>query len=860
MDCTISPNYQNITFAFRLQYWEVSSAIHISSGIEVSIWKFLYSDINSKYSEAEIFSFLSKYRSSLIASQHIHHFNILRIFEISDENDPLSFSSERIAGSLSQEKNITTDEAYYMISQLCVALHYLHQDLHVAYLAISPDNILLSPSFNLKLANLVHFGKFSNYDSPIEPNLYPLNSSIFDIDSNFASPEIKNNQPLTSYSDVYSFALILIYVFTRDTPTKYPINVSKLNIPEDTKKIVEQCLLTKFDQRPTFEQILQYPSLNPVTVRVLNFIPKINESSFEIRQNFFEKLTGMLSLYSPRLLSLKFVPIITKEVTENKELNQQLLPLLLIAAETISALDNYNLIFQPLFKIEQCANYFFEKALTMTDASIFVPILISAYQSNFKSISSRRNELLKSINALENINSIICLIENLNDEAVIDSILQVLQGKIEISDSVLFIRQLKHLYKKYNSNLIICNSISNTLMSLQPNAEYAQKAVSLSLSLTKSHIHKSDKQKLIQFAEKFLVLVRDQIESEKTESTGKLNPSKSSNQILSLACEDDDVENISGRKGKKKHKEKKDRRGRRSSLTNSSNLKKLQLGSSKNNTFSNSQKLFDLPRGINPLSLKNPFIREIDLFSFREYINSQTPAFEIRDLDPFEVSNENKRRMSDMTLESSSGSNDEEGKEIQLGEILTEKVPPLNINVPERRDVRINRSHRRSMSSQSLSGFANFEDMNQKNPFSAKNSVKQLNETPKASPTTSHANRKHESAMSDDDSSGPFKVSNKNSFFSSSGIKFGNTTANVEKSSSTKISAFNFAMINQNPDEDDGRSKSARKKDPPSVVIGNSPGEVDSLQSAKLKTKRSRTKSRPFIPTPPPKKSKKNDQ
>ena len=135
---------------------------------------------------------------------------------------------------------------------------------------------------------------------------YIFNENIETADfTSFASPEIKNKQSLTSYSDVYSFALFLIHVFTNKVPTEFPINVKKLNIPDDLKKIVEQCLIAQPNQRPTFEQLLQSPSLNPVTVRVLNFIPKINEGSFEIRENFFEKLSQFLRYNFYFLVMLK---------------------------------------------------------------------------------------------------------------------------------------------------------------------------------------------------------------------------------------------------------------------------------------------------------------------------------------------------------------------------------------------------------------------------------------------------------------------------------------------------------------------------------------------------------------------------
>lgn len=835
MDSSISANYKNIVFSFRIKHWEVSSAVHISSGIDVSIWKFLYNDIISNYTEAEISSFISKYRNSLVASQHIHHFNILRIFEISDENEPLSFSSEKIEKPISQEKNVTNDEAAFIISQLCTALCYLHQELHVAYFAISPDNIFLSPHFNVKLANLVHFAKFTDNDSVVEPNLYPLNASIFDIDPRFASPEVTNHESLSSYSDVFSFALFVIYLFTNEVP-KLPISDSKLCISNDLKDIVKQCLLVQPEKRPTFDQILSEQSMNPVAVRFLNFIPKINESSIEVRENFYKKLSDIISDFSPRILTLKFTPILVKEIIDNKELSQQLLPMLLIAAEKINPLDIYKIIVNPLFKTEQYADYLFEKALMITDASVFVPILIETYKSKFKSISSRKKELLKSVNALENIKSIICMIGSIDNESVIESILPVCKGKVEISDSAIFIKQLKQLYKKFNPNITVCTSIANALVSIQPNAEYASKAVSLSFNLIKSLFQRDIKGELVKFIEKFVSLARDSIES--TESLS-ISASQSSGQNLNLI--DDDLEVLSSRKGKKdkRHKEKKNRR---SSLTTTT-MKKMDL-TIRNNSFSNSQSLFALPKGINPLSLKNIYDIEIDPFEFRKYINAMELPIVIKDSDPFEILTESRRRMSDFSINiNSSSDNEEDNYPTNQNDVFkNESVEPKNvIPVQEKKKItRINKSHRRSLSTQDVFNFTELDAQpsNSNLLFSGNNnSLSKVRD------------------QSDDDEDGPFKVSNKGSLLSAS-IGSGFPTLMKSYSSSNNISnPFNSKSPNYISNNNLKNISSRSMHDLSHNNSKESPQETIQSQS---KAKYSKQK-RPSIPTPPTKRTKKNN-
>ena len=537
MDASFSANYREIDFSFRTSRWEIYSAVHISSGVPVSLWAVnKMSDLFSRFSENEINGFLKKYRNSLTALQHIRHPNILRIYEISGEDQPLCFSSERIENILSNEVNFTEDESLYIMAQLTDALFYLHSQYKVAHFAVSPENIYFSPEFDLKLANLVHFSKFNDYNSQIEPNIYPINTSFFDVTPYFASPEVREHNNLTAMSDVYSFGLLSLKAFqtrkmssvvnlnqsndeissdnflnkfTTQNPDNIHFDPSDPLVPSDIKPIIQRCLLKDIDQRPTFEQIKSSSAVFPTNIRVLNFMSTLKENTLENRQNFYKNLATVFSDYSPRLLLKKFVPILVQEIHENDSFISQLLPLLLTTAEKINALDFEKFILRPLFQSEQCANYLIDQAIMMTNASVFIPILSSTIRSENISISSRSNELLKSFNALENIGSIVPLLNKIEDKSVLVSTLAACEGKIESKDSKLYIKQMKILAKRYQSNSVVLSAISSSLASLIPDETIARKAISLSLKIIDENPTQEAKQTLFLFIESCLNAVRD---------------------------------------------------------------------------------------------------------------------------------------------------------------------------------------------------------------------------------------------------------------------------------------------------------------------------------------------------------------
>lgn len=639
-------NYKDIDFSFRFKFWDVSSAVHISSGIEVSIWKFTPTDQIKKYSDLEINSFLGKYRNSLIALQHIRHSNILRIFEISGEGEELYFSSERISNVLSNETNLTNQESFLALSQLAEACRYLHQELNVAHLALSPDNIYFSPQFDLKLGNLVHFAKFSDYTSNIVPNLYPIDTSIFDVDPLFTSPELRKREFLTPAADVYSYGLV--FLFSLNCPiSNEPLNISEYNLDIDLQQIIGRCTMDDPGQRPTFEQIrnqLSLPNIIPMQLRVLNFLLKIGENSVEYRKSFYKNLSGMISDYSSRLLSVKIVPILVKEIQDNPEFSNQLINIILLAAEKLEPFFFENSVLRPLFESENNANEIIDRGLMMNNSSIFIPILIATIESPNSQISSRSQELIKSFSGLENIKSIFPLFDKYDNEEIISIILSACKGNVELTDISSFIITLKRVYKKFSTNKTILESISKTLSSLPPHEAEADKTISLSLKLVKSDISSDLKEKLMKYVQLNIKLINESLGITDSYITVDSASGSNSDSRMNL-CSD------SSRKGRTKTK-------KNLSLADFRNCNRTfdsQLISKKVIPSQNSN-LYSLPKDITFNDNVNPFARNIESFTYRHI--EQNMDFIINDLDPFRVTVEYRRRKSDMGMTSDSTDDD----------------------------------------------------------------------------------------------------------------------------------------------------------------------------------------------------------
>ena len=396
MKTSISSHYSDFQPSYKYKFFELENAIHTSSKIPVTIWSLNLTSFvqsNQNYSADKIQGFIEKLRMSLNALKRIFHPNILRIYETNDEElepNVLSFSSERIKfcldGSCLKKSSetinkFTKDETLFIASQISDGLLYLHNQLSVANFGICPENIFITPNFEVKIGSLIHFSKFSEPLAVVEPNLYPTECSIFDIDKRFLSPELKSHNNVTSKADIFMFGLTILYCYegenflnemesSQTSESQFLLDYlngsSPSNTPDDMKIILSKCFSEEPSERPTFQQLSDSNALTQLLIKVLNFIDTIEEKPVENHKSFYRGLGGIIDQYSERLLLLKIVPILVNDAYTNYNdqslLLDHILPMLLTASIKLPANQIDTKIVKKLFQIPTCQNFFLENS------------------------------------------------------------------------------------------------------------------------------------------------------------------------------------------------------------------------------------------------------------------------------------------------------------------------------------------------------------------------------------------------------------------------------------------------------------------------------------------------------------------
>jgi|GEM_PF-2732160 len=109
------------------------------------------------------------------------------------------------------------------VLKVCDALHFAHSSYSYIHADIKPSNILMDKQGDPLLCD---FGIAQRAKKKVDEKNYEY-AEVFSCD--YSSPELKNNEPLTFGSDVYSIALVLYELLTRLKP---PFDVRK-NLPSD---------------------------------------------------------------------------------------------------------------------------------------------------------------------------------------------------------------------------------------------------------------------------------------------------------------------------------------------------------------------------------------------------------------------------------------------------------------------------------------------------------------------------------------------------------------------------------------------------------------------------------------------------
>ena len=237
------------------------------------------------------------------------HPNIVQIFELGEEKDLLYIVMEYVHGKnlkeiskMLKQKNITWQMASYIIYKSAQALYYAHnlkddygRDMHIVHRDISPQNIMVTFSGEIKLAD---FGIAKLAQTNIEEKANNLAGKY-----PFMSPEQTKGSNIDYRSDIFSLGIVYYQLLTGKLPFigKDPLdiikNIRKYNpqspkqinpdIPAPISNIVMKCL----EKEPDF----RYQSALDISKEIENIVPNFITISENLSELLLEKYTQNIS-------------------------------------------------------------------------------------------------------------------------------------------------------------------------------------------------------------------------------------------------------------------------------------------------------------------------------------------------------------------------------------------------------------------------------------------------------------------------------------------------------------------------------------------------------------------------------------
>ena len=215
----------------------------------------------------------------------LDHQNIIKLFEVFDSKKPkhtLNIVTEYAdGGDLSEKiksqnnKSFTESEILDYFTQICLALKHIHEK-KIIHRDLKSGNVFLMKNGLVKLGD---FGIAKGFQNTMDKAKTMVGTPYY------LSPEILENKPYDSKSDIWSLGVLLYEMMT----FKMPFNANSLPMlsvkilrgnytpppavyTKDLREIVTKCLLVEPKKRPTIQEILRMPIIQN---RIKNFLDEI---------------------------------------------------------------------------------------------------------------------------------------------------------------------------------------------------------------------------------------------------------------------------------------------------------------------------------------------------------------------------------------------------------------------------------------------------------------------------------------------------------------------------------------------------------------------------------------------------------
>ncbi|OHT04534.1 protein kinase [Tritrichomonas foetus] len=363
MGSGISDNFNNINPTFTSRFWKVHSATRKSTGEPVSLWLLDTKEVKRVMkSKLDCQKFNESCIESVNKQRRIHHPNILKIYDVSENPKQFGFSAEPVESTLESDKALNADDITYVADQLAQTLSFIHCKVNLLHLGLTPDSICLTKSLQVKVFALNYSTPFIG--EPVIPSYgkyleNPLNPNVC-----YTAPEYLENKQVTAASDVFSYGAVLFAAYNKKGPVYMATTVEEAivtvsagafktpdNMSEPMHDLLLKCMSYEPNERPTIEEIIKSPAFLQLSIRSLRFISLLATKEVNDRMQFFQGLTRSLPLFSERILQYHFLPIFVEEVRNSTFYGPVLIPVIFSIGEKFDDEAFVEQIIQPLRQV-----------------------------------------------------------------------------------------------------------------------------------------------------------------------------------------------------------------------------------------------------------------------------------------------------------------------------------------------------------------------------------------------------------------------------------------------------------------------------------------------------------------------------
>lgn len=135
-----------------------------------------------------------------------------------------------------RKQKMTEQEIGEVALQVCHVLHYLHeQKPPLLYLDLKPENLII---YGKEI-------KFVDFGAVLPKNKWNKHSIVLGT-KGYAAPELLEGKELNERSDIYSFGMLLFFLFTGEAPKRKQTIIQNIDcldgISKEWKDIVNECL------------------------------------------------------------------------------------------------------------------------------------------------------------------------------------------------------------------------------------------------------------------------------------------------------------------------------------------------------------------------------------------------------------------------------------------------------------------------------------------------------------------------------------------------------------------------------------------------------------------------------------------